>query len=234
MTGLLGHRGLLLAQDAGASSVSFIAASGTNYVNGGTSINIPAAPAGIQNGDGLFAIVFGRSALTPPSGWTLVASKSNTGTLTQTLYIYRKDTVTTADASATFTWNQAASGRMGLGYMVCRSTTGTIAVDQTDTAETDYTVSTAYPHDVTVPSLTAEVDGELFLIAFTAELGSASDTWTAASGMTIRSANPQADNRLGFGTQARNAGQSNATPMQFTVSASSANYYSTITVRLQP
>ena len=216
-------------------TVSFIAASGTHYVSGATSIGSPQLPSDIHDGDGLFAVVFARSALTPPAGWTLVVSKTNTGSVTQTLYVYRKDTVVAANSSQAFTWSQSASGRMGLGYLQCRSSSGTVTVAQSDTAETDYTVSTAYPHNVTVPTLSADGDGELFLIAFAAELGSMSaDTWTAPTGAAIRSSNPQVENRLGFATQARNSGQSNAFPGQFSSSSASANYYSSSVVRLAP
>lgn len=221
------------------ASVSFISAAGASYIASGTSINTPSSPAGIANGDGLFAVLFARSALTPPAGWTLVASKTNVGTLTQTLHIYRKDSVTTGDSSTAFTWSQAASGRMGLSYIVVRSTSGAITIAATSDAETDYAVSTAYPQNATVPTLSASVSGELFLIAVTAEGASATaaqNAWTAPSGATARTTATQADNRLCAFTQSRNSGQSNSTPAAFGTVATTAgaNFYSAITVRLQP
>lgn len=220
-------------------AVAFIAAAGTNYIASGTTISSPSSPAGIANGDGLYAFIFARSALTPPAGWTLVVSKANTGTLTQTLYVYRKNTVSTSDASTAFNWTQASSGRMGLAYMVVRSSSGSITEAQTGTAETDYASSTAYPQNVTVPTLTATADGELFLIAATAEAASATpntSTWTSASGATLRSTATQPENRLVVGTQGRKSGQSNSTPMTLNTSTGGAgvNYYSAIIVRLQP
>ena len=221
------------------SVVTFIAAAGAGYVNGATSINSPSTPAGIANGDGLYAIVYARSALTPPAGWTLVANQANTGTLTQTLFVYRKTSVTTADASAAFTWSQAASGRMGLAYVVARSSSGTITDAQTGSAETDIATSTAYPHNVTVPALTAGANGELFLTAATSEVGTTSpsnDTWTAPAGATLRATAAQPENRLIVATQSRNNGQFNASAMTYAVAAggSGTNYYSTITIRLAP
>lgn len=237
MIGLPAGIGLAHHPTPPPTSVSFISATGAVFTSTGTSINTPLTPGGIANGDGLFAILFARSALTPPAGWTLVASQANTGTLTQTLYIYRKNTVTTADSSTAFTWTQASSGRMGLAYIVARSTSGSITVAANSGATTNYAVSTAYPQDVTIPILAATVAGELFLIATSAEAAGASgsDAWTAATGATRRTANTTAT-RLSAATQARNAGQSNASPMTFLPDGGlpAANYYSAITVRLQP
>lgn len=217
-------------------SVSFVSATGTAFASGATSINSPASPSGILSGDGLFAILFGRSALTPPSGWTLVDSQINIGVVTQTLYVYRKNSVGPSDSSTAFTWSQSASGSMGLGYVVVRSTNGVVNVAQSDSAETDRVPAT-YPHSVDVPSLTADENGELFLIAASCEVATATpgiDTWTAPNGATIRSPNAQSSNRLAFCTQTRNAGQSNAASMAYATNAggSGNNYYSTITVRL--
>ena len=224
---------------ANSAAVSFVAASGANYIASGTSINSPSTPAGIQNGDGLFAIIYARSAFTPPAGWTLVASHPNVGTTTQTLYIYRKNAVTTADASAAFTWSQAVAGRMGLAYVVVRSSSGAITIAETAGAETDYAASTPYPQNVTVPTLTATVDGELFLIAATAEgaFSTPSDgAWNAPLGATLRTISPQAENRLAAATQLRNTGQANASPMTMGLVTTTAgtNFYSSITVRLVP
>lgn len=236
MSGLLAHAGLLLnTAPPVAGAVSFISATGANYVASGTTISSPTTPAGILNGDGLFALVFARSALTPPAGWTLVASRANTGTLTQTLYIYQKNSVTTGDSSTAFTWTQATSGRMGLAYITARSTSGSIVIAQVGDSETDYSVSTPYPQNVTISTLTATVNGELFLIAASAESASGStNTWTAPTGATARTTAVQNDSRLIGFTQARDNGQSNASPATLSAGASTANFYTNITVRLQP
>lgn len=230
----------LRGQSSGGGTVSFVSATGTSYVSGATTINSPSSPSGIQNGDGLFAIVYARSALTPPAGWTLVESQNNSNIANQTLYIYRKDTVTTGDASTAFTWTQASSSRMGLAYIVVRSTSGTITVAQTGKTTNDYPTAVAIPHNVTVPTLTATENGELFLVASTCAIAQVSpdtNTWSAASsGADLRTTATQPENRLVAATQARNAGQSNATPITWTAStgSTSTNAYSTITIRLQP
>ena len=87
------------------------------------------APAGVTDGDTLLAGVFARSTITPPSGWTLVAQTvafngpTSTG---QRLSVYTKDSTTSADASASFTWSQASSEVMGVAYAAARGAGGTI------------------------------------------------------------------------------------------------------------
>lgn len=226
--------GIIRPASGGVSgTISFFASSESSYIDSGTSITSPSTPFGIENGDGIYAFVFARSALTPPAGWTLVDSQVNVGSVTQTLYVYKKDTVTTGDASTSFNWQQDSSGRMGLAYVVVRSSTGIIVDAETDSAETDAPSGTSW--DATVPILTATEDGEMFLLAATAELASASaNTWTPPSGSTLRAGNNQPNNRLAAATQSRNSGQSNSSPYAFDASSTAAlNYFSTITIRLQ-
>ena len=220
---------------ASGGSVSYVAATGANYVASGTTISSPNTPAGVTTGDGLFAIVFARSALTPPAGWSLVASQANTGTLTQTLYLYRRDSASSGDSSTAFTWGQASSGRMGLAYILARSSTGALTVAQSSGAETDVASSTAYPHTVNIPALTAGASGELFLLCATSEAASstASDNTWAFSGATACTTQPQAENRLGAFTQNRNSGQSNASTGSLSITVAGTNYYSAIAARLQ-
>lgn len=215
-------------------SVSFVGATGTSYVSSGTTINAPAAPAGVVSGDGLFAIVMSRSALTPPAGWTLVKSQSNTGTNTQTVSIFKRDAAAPADSGASFTWTQAASGRMGLAYILARSTSGALGVLGTDSASN--TGAAATTQSATLPVMTASVNGELFLLAAGSELGTdaGTDTWTPSSGATIRTTAAQAGNRLCAETQARDSGQSNSTPMSITFSSSISSAFESVGCRIGP
>lgn len=218
-------------------SVSFISATGTDYGTT-TSISSPSSPSGIQNGDGLFAVVMARGAITPPAGWSLVKSQNNTNTADQTVYVYRKDSVSTSDSSTAFTWTAASGSRIGLAYIVARSTSGVVDVAETDSTTQNYT-STTLPHNVPAPVLTADANGELFIVAATSAIASVSpstSTWAAgASGLSIRTTATQAENRLAAFTAARNAGQSNGTPITYTSSAggSSNGAYSSITIRLR-
>lgn len=218
-----------------AIGISFVSASGASYVASGTTINTPASPAGIANGDGLFAVVLARSVLTPPAGWTLVSSQAVLGATAQSLYVYRKDTVTSSDSSTAFTWTQSASGRMGLAYVVCRSSTGTITVDQSSGSQTSSPSGTS--HSPAAPTLTADSNGELFLLASCAVVGTVSpstDTWAPPSGASLVTTATQPDNRLAGAVQARNNGQSNSTPWSYTLAGASANEFASITVRLSP
>ena len=230
---------LLMRRSGGSTflapqSVNFVAATGTSYTPSGTTINAPAAPAGVVSGDGLFAIVMSRSALTPPAGWSLVKSQSNTGASTQTVSIFKRDTAAPADSGASFTWTQAASGRMGLGYLLARSTSGALGVLGTDSASN--TGTAAATQSVTLPVMTASGNGELFLLAAASELGSdaGTDTWVASSGATIRTTAAQAGNRLCAETQARDLGQSNSTPMTITFGAASASVFESVGCRIGP
>jgi len=230
-----GHYGLLLA---GSPFVTFVSSTTTGYVDGATSINIPSTPSGIQAGDGLFACLFSRSALTPPAGWTLVKSQTNTTITTQTLYVYRKDSVTSADSGQSFTWNQANAGRMGLHYTVVRSTSGNITVAES-AGTTNNPVAPPLAEPANIPTLTADVDGELFLMCATAAVATFGagngDTWAPSAGATLCSTAFAENNRLAVQTQARNAGQSNASPMTKTSNVGPQdNAYSGITVRLAP
>lgn len=216
------------------ASMSFVAASGTSYVDSATTINAPSSPGGIQNGDGLFAILLARSAVTPPSGWTLVASQAVVGATAQSVYVYRKTTVTTGDSSTAFTWTQASAGRMGLAYVVCRSSTGLLQIHESAGVTTS-NASTA-THNVTAPVLTAGTDGQLFLMAACAVLGDtpATNTWTAPASATLRSTATQSNNRLAVATQLRNSAASNSSPWTYTMGAAAANEFAALTIRIGP
>lgn len=223
---------MLMAGSKG--TVSFNSATGPAYIASGMSINTPSTPAGIVSGDAVFAIVFGRSALTPPAGWTLVSSQANTGTVTQTLYIYRKDSVSPSDSSSAFTWSQSVSGRMGLGYLVARSTSGSVLVQDSKTKTTSYPTAQALPQSVLVEPHTSLHDGALFIVAASsaaATTAGSSNIWVASTSFTARSAASVADNRIFFQTRGVNSSGSNSSPIQFSPGPTAiANYYSTISL----
>lgn len=92
---------------------------------------IVAMPSGLANGDGLFALVMAASAVTAPAGWTLVDSSAATGSgTTQTLYLYRKDTVTSANSGVAQTWQQASSLMMAVTYFAVRADSGVVVMHQ--------------------------------------------------------------------------------------------------------
>lgn len=207
-------------------TVSFVGATGAIYVSSGTTIASPNTPPGVTAGDGLFAVVMARSNLTPPAGWTLVESRSVTAQgFTQTIYLYRRGGASSADSSTAFTWTQSSSGRMGLAYLLVRSSTGALVVAEHAGVDTPAS-STIAP----IPMLTSTVNGELFIMAATAIVAAAEPTWVAPAGATLRTTATAPENRLAAATHSRDAGLSNG--VQFTSSGS--DHSSGITVRLQP
>lgn len=217
---------------------SFVAATGSGFVATGTSINSPSTPPGIQDGDALYAFVYSRSALTAPVGWTFVESQSNTDTgsgTTQILHVYRKDTVTSGNSSTSYAWTQAVSGRMGLSYIVARSSSG--AIEQAEVKKAAQNFTSASSFNVLVPHVISEKYGELVLVAASVITASTSalDTWAAPAGATLATTATQAQNRLATAWQARNRGEGNSSPMTFMApSGSFTNYTMVIVLRIRP
>lgn len=124
------------------------------------------APAGLADGDNLFAAVYARSTITPPSGWTLVDESGDftDGTITQNLAVYKKDSTASGDASASFTWAQASSHPIGVVYAATRGgssspLTHTAALDNQDS-----TGSIVMLISAPAGSLSASADGQMLLI----------------------------------------------------------------------
>lgn len=214
-------------------SVSWVAGTGVSLVASGTTVE-QTTPAGIADDDCLIAFVFARSDITPPSGWTEVITSANfTGiSLSQRIAAYRKDVVTSANSSTSYTFTQAASNRAGLCYAVARSTSGTVIVDDSASA----TVNNSNTYIIAPPYLTAEMDGELFLCAASTiiQLSSGTPVITQPSGMTLFTT-PVPLLRLAAAYQTREQGQSNSgTWNMSTGSGTTDNGLGAITIRLQP
>lgn len=217
---------------ATTASISFVASSASGYV-AAASISSPTSPAGIADDDGLFAILMHRGVVTAPAGWSLVDTQAVTGAVTQSVSIYRKDTVTSADASTAFVWTQASGSRMGLNYIVLRSSSGVMTV-ASPTGKTSNTVSSNTVNNCNVLSLTATMDGEMFILAGTSVTTSGTNTWAAPAGATLRSTAATTDNRVVSATQARDSGESNSLPFTFSSSVAISNEFASITIRVQP
>lgn len=116
------------------AEVSFVA--GTELASTVNTLIAAPLPAGIQDGDRVVAIVFARSALTAPAGWTLLASDGPVGndwsepTIEQSIYAYQKDTASASDSEATATWTQASIDWIGVVYAVLRGESVTPELDQ--------------------------------------------------------------------------------------------------------
>lgn len=106
------------------STVSFITGT-TAFLSYGNSIS-EQGPSSIENDDGLFVFIAtrGSSINSVPSGWTLVASQSQSYNYTVTLYCYRKNTVTTSDRDAIFTWGSTFSDYLTISLALVRAESG--------------------------------------------------------------------------------------------------------------
>jgi len=97
---------------------------GTSLQFNGASTSITGtAPAGLLDDDLLIAFVRAAGVITAPAGWTSITSQSGTdaeGTPGK-LEAWQKDTVTAADASASFTFTQAAAEPIGVTFAALRS-----------------------------------------------------------------------------------------------------------------
>jgi hypothetical protein len=209
-------------------TMSWVAGTFSVYGASNTTINAT-TPSGIANGDGLFAFLFTRSTPSPPSGWTLVEQTGlfTTGTADQYLFLYKKDTVSSADSSTSFSWGQSVAARIGVNYAVVRSTTGSMAV-----AETLPRINPSA--NVTGPtpfSTTATGDSQIVLLA-----GSMIVYGTAAtvgpSGYTVyTSSSALADDRLSAAYQMLNNGASTASSV-FTMSTATTTPAASIVARI--
>lgn len=108
---------------------------------GGTSKSaVPFEP--VQDGDALIAYLIAGSVVTPPAGWTLLRSQAAVyGSTTYTIYVYRKNVVTSADTGVNFTWTQSVNTVMGLGIAKLRSDSGVIITREVVGRSEDNTVN---------------------------------------------------------------------------------------------
>lgn len=209
---------------------------GPSYITDGIAISTPALPTGLGPGRAVFATLYTRGALTAPAGWAPVRTVQSThpsSGITQTLHIYRKDSVTAEDSGTAPEWLQSTSGRMGLAYTVVSSSSGSIYVAESAVDTTVVDPAAAYPQSVDIPSLTSASARELFLMAGHAINGTTADgSWALTTG-SVRSQTPMSENRLVVGSLA--ASVSAALNGSFThtlTGGATTNYYGTIALRL--
>lgn len=188
-----------------------------------------ALPSGLTSDTLLLAFVMTRNGGGPAAGWTLVAEKQCTdGTTTQKLAVYRKNTVASGDSGASVTWAQGAALRIGVAYLAVRRSDGsTPAVTDSGTTAVDSTSTMS----VTPPVLTATAYQELFVMAATSIVGTATDAPpTAPIHSSLRSGS-SAQTRLGVAVRARFAQRRNAGSFTFPASVA-LNGLAAITLRI--
>lgn len=201
----------------------------SNLVTSNATTVAATTPASLQSGDLLIAFVFARSAITAPSGWTLIDETALFGLNNsddQRLAAYEKDTVTSGDSSQSITWTQASSARMGVVYTAARN--AAIAETATKVEQTDYTE--IYP-----PVLTATEDGELFLMAASTYALESEDQITPQEPFStdLVSGTQIASYRLAVVKDVLNTNESNSGYFSFDWGVFSANELGAMTIRLQ-
>ena len=165
---------------AGSSTLAYVTATSQN-------VTVPSASVG----DLLLAIAMHRAVLTPPAGWTLVDTISNTlsGTL-QYLSFYSK-TAVSGDLGASTTWGQASSARMGVQIVSLNGTSATPAVLTTTKGQDLVTSPPAPPMFV----VTGTASGQIGIAALTSALSTTS-TVSASAPFTLLSPASNIDNRV--------------------------------------
>lgn len=227
-------------------SVSWVAGSTAEFISSGTSISAT-TPSGIANDDTLLAAVYSRrptsgaSTITGPAGWTKLIETDEFdqlagGSIFQRLSLWSKNTVTSSDASTSFTWQQTDSGRMGLVYAVARGV-DSIAHSATTTARVN-------SWQITPPTQTATKAGSM-LVAFGTTINNnglnvtpftGALTPTVPESFTRFSGDALLQYRLCGAYLAVGNGDSNSGAFDFSpgVSTSTDNGLGAITVRLEP
>jgi hypothetical protein len=188
-------------------SVSWVAGTTSAYVASGTTVSgtIPT----VEDDDLLLAVYYGRSAITTPSGWGLVATcactNMPTGSVVQTLAVFARR-AEAADSGATLTITQASSNRAGLTIAAARASVDRVQIAVAGTAYASDTSATTHTPAV----VTALGDGELAILAATDIVANTSGatTLTPPGGSTLWSGSALEQNRLGGAHWALNTGQS--------------------------
>lgn len=186
------------------------------------------APDDVADGDLLHAVVMHRSALTTPSGWSVVASQACTdGTTTQTVTVLRKTTAGPGDAGANFSFSQAASGRMGLAFFTVRGTSGSVAAVGSPLA---VAVDELATNTVTAAAATAAGIELVVMVATSINASAAITQPSVAVGMSLVSGQAS-QTRLGVAYQRRRAGQTNAGRFTFDAGSPTQNGLAALTLR---
>jgi hypothetical protein len=145
-----------------------------------------AKPAGTAEGDVLFAAVAVRPetiVVTPPAGWTLIASIASTSAPTDELYTYYKLAGAGEPASYDWTFSAAHTGVAG-AILTFRGLDGAAPVHASASALTSGTANTmSFPVDA--PSVTTSVMNTMIVAVHSINSsGTPGAVWTPPAGMT--------------------------------------------------
>lgn len=172
-----------------ATGVQYVAMSEGAFVTAGSSS--VATPSGTLPADALLCVLMHRSAVTPPAGWSLLATRDVLGSEQpdHAVSVYRM----TAPLSGTYTWSQAASARMKVVYVVVRNNYGIVLFSSSSSSNKTDQGTTQH----NMPAVTAAVDGELHLQCSTCVYSFGGVYTKPPSSIEITGGSVNADNRLG-------------------------------------
>lgn len=216
------------------TAVSFVSASAV-VLNGTTDRVTGTLPATVQDGDGIYAVIWTDTDLTGiPPGWASLGASSpqwDTGTSTIQVWLAKKSVVTAADSGAsTGEFVRTAAGLWTIMLYQVRSSTGTLA-PQTPSFNwldpTDYTIA--------VPTQTAAVDGEMWIVGAQSKLFTTAPISYPALTMDLDPAATTSGHQL-VGHVSENAGAVSSSLDNFVMQAgtSGANALIAFILRIQP
>lgn len=175
--------------------ISYYAA-GTMVIQTSSTTVAPVVPASARPGTLLIAVVMRRSAVAsdPPAGWTLVSSVGpamDSVATTQYTQVYTKQCVS-GDVSASVTFTQASSGRMGGQiFAFAFSSRLPVLVGQSTNLVNNTSTGT-----ITLPSITSSIDSAMALCVGSFIASSTGITLSIDSGWSLISLATVDQNRL--------------------------------------
>jgi hypothetical protein len=183
--------------------VIFVDASGTTIQTSSTTVS-ETIPALTVTGDLILAFIMHRSSLTPPSGWTLVATSTCTNsTVTQITSVYKR-TAVGGDAGSSPTWTQASAGRFIAHINTYRGLLAPADVVAFATSNQSSATTNLLPW----ATVAATSNGQIGIASSSIILANVGTpmTMTPLSG-TLSTPSSVTDNRLAVCRIARNSGQ---------------------------
>lgn len=162
-------------------------------------------PAAAQEDDLLLAFVMHRDTLTPPAGWTLIATQSCTTSLATVQYtsVYKRIALA-GDANASTTWTQSSSQRFAVHLHAWRKDGACDVLHYSTAFENNKTVNGRY---LVWAEVTSGIDGGIGIACASSLVGNATGNQMVPSSGTLTTPSNTADNRLGVAWMTRNDGQ---------------------------
>ena len=189
------------ASEPAPDRISFVAAGATAYEASSTTVTTD-MPSEAAIGDLLIAVVMHRSALTTPTGWSVVDSHDETDNsgFNQKLSILSR-TAQSGDPGSNQAFTQASSERFAAVILALSSDTGAYVVEDTGTGNYNTEVQ---PGLHPAPALTADGKGRLAVCASTcvwAKDAGSDTSYTASAGYILRTPPVLDGNRLAVATK---------------------------------